>query len=243
MIKILLKNYTKPFLISILFFFFFSFYLYLRRGYFDLYIANKVFGSIPVVTIGLILIIGPFSRAYQRFDTWVHMRKELGIIAMISALLHGIISLFLLPERFNPAYFFTRSQSLPFLLGVISLLILIYLFILSLNAIVMRLDKKQWWHIQNWGIRIAIITILLHVFLMKWTGWVKWFTEGGSLELARPYMPPGSLIAGSIGVYVVIIRLAEYAGQKTLKLVIPLTTIFYVIFLLVSFYWGYQKSL
>lgn len=243
MIKKLLENYTKPFLIFMLLFFFFSFYLYMRRGYFNLYIANKVFGSVPVLLIGLILIIGPLSRVYQLFDTWVHMRKELGIIAMISALLHGTISLFLLPERFNPDYFFTRIQLPAFLLGVFSLLLLIYLFILSLQEVVIRLDKKHWWHIQNWGVRITFITILLHVFIMKWSGWVKWYTQGGSSELSRSFMPPGSLIAASIGMYVVIIRLAQYAGQKTLRLVMPLTTIFYVLFLLVSFYWGYQKSL
>lgn len=237
------RHYIKPLLISLLFFFLFSFYLYLRRGYFNLYIANKVFGSVPVILLGLILIISPLSRAYQRFDAWTHLRKELGIIAMISALLHGIISLFLLPDRFNPAYFFTRSQLLPFLLGIISLLILIYLFILSLNAIVMRLDKKQWWHIQNWGVRIAYITILLHLYIMKWPGWVKWYIEGGSTDLARPFMPPGSLIAGSLGMYAVVIRVAEYLNQKTLKYVIPFATFITMIFLLASFYWGYQKSL
>src|SRR3989338_10107917 len=110
MLNKLLKSYSKPFLVTILFFFFFSFYLYLRRGYFDLYIANKVFGSVPVATLALVAMIGPLSRAYQRFDGWVLVRKELGILAMFLAVIHGIISLFFLPGKFKPDYYFSPEH-------------------------------------------------------------------------------------------------------------------------------------
>lgn len=236
-------NYTKPFFISILFFFFFSTYLYLRRGYFDLYIANKVLGSVPVLLIALILIIGPLSRAYQRFDGWVLLRKELGILAVCMALIHGIISLFFLPDKFRPDGYFTSAYFLPFLFGVLGLLSLVYLFILSLEKIIQRIDKKQWWHIQNWGIRISMVLILLHIVIMKLPGWITWYTKGGTTELARPYMLPGSLLTGAVGIYVIIVRLAEYTGQKALKFMIPIITFTLLTFLLVSFYWGYRKTL
>ncbi len=242
MIYKLLKLYSKSFFITALFFFFFSFYLYLRRGYFDLYIANKVFGSVPVATLGLVLMIGPLSRAYQRFDSWILLRKELGILAMFIALIHAIISLFLLPGRFNPDYFFSPEHRMPFFFGLFGMLLLTYLCILSWEYIIKKIDKKLWWHIQNWGIRIAFAAILFHIMLLKYQGWFTWYTNGGSAELARPYMLPGSLLAGTIGIFVVLIRFAEYCGQKVLKRVIPIYTFLLVLFLLISFYIGYQKT-
>ena len=242
MLNKLLKSYSKPFLVTILFFFFFSFYLYLRRGYFDLYIANKVFGSVPVATLALVVMIGPLSRAYQRFDAWILIRKELGILAMGMTVIHGIISLFFLPDRFQPDYYFTPEHRIPFLFGLFGILLLMYLFILSWEYIIKKIDKKQWWHIQNWGIRIAMVAILLHIILLKYPGWLKWYADGGNTELLRPYMLPGRLMAGGLGIYVFFARLVFFIGQKALKLVIPICTFMLVAFLLISFYWGYRKT-
>ncbi len=126
-----------------------SLYLYLRRGYYDFYIANKAFGSTSLIVIGIVLLIGPLSRLYQRFDTWVSYRKELGIVGFALALVHTIISLFLLPDKFAFASFFKFTSInrglVPFLFGIGSIIIFFILTIMSFDAVIRRMDKAVWW--------------------------------------------------------------------------------------------------
>ncbi len=52
-----------------------SLYLFLRRGYYDLYIINKVFGSTSVVLAGLTLVIGPLSGIFSGIKVFLNTRK------------------------------------------------------------------------------------------------------------------------------------------------------------------------
>ncbi|MBI5448823.1 ferric reductase-like transmembrane domain-containing protein [Candidatus Gottesmanbacteria bacterium] len=222
----------------------FSVYLYLRRGYYDLYIINKVLGSASLVALGLVLLIGPLSRLYQRFDHWLCYRKEIGIIGFLAAFAHMIISLFLLPEKFKFISFFTYTSLnrglVPFLLGLASIMICIILTILSFESIKRKTKTIAWWHWQYRGVRIAFLFLFLHLIFMKYPGWIDWYVKG-STGLARPFMPPGSIIAGSIGLFVLLVRLAEVIDTKVAKIVIPVLLFFLIAFWLESFAWGILK--
>ena len=87
-----LRQYFTAFLLSLGVGAIFSLYLFLRRGYYDLFILNKVLASASLVLLGIILLIGPISRFYNRFDKWLIYRREIGIFAFLLALTHGIIS-------------------------------------------------------------------------------------------------------------------------------------------------------
>ncbi|MBI5620137.1 ferric reductase-like transmembrane domain-containing protein [Candidatus Gottesmanbacteria bacterium] len=222
-----------------------SVYLYLRRGYYDLYIANKAFGSTSLIVIGIVLLIGPLSRLYQRFDTWVTYRKELGIVGFVAALAHTLISLFLLPDKFAFASFFKLTSLnrglVPFLFGLGSIIIFFILAVMSLDAVIRRMDKAVWWRWQYRGVRIAALLLYFHVVVMKYPGWISWFEKGGSSELARPFMPPGSLFAGSFGLFVLLVRLVELTGVKVARVATPILFALLLSFWVGSYIWGILK--
>jgi len=235
-----IRQYFLATIFGFVLFILLSGYLFLRRGYFDLYIINKVLAGASLIILAAVILIGPLSRLYDRFDSWIIYRKELGIVAFLLALAHGVISFFFLSDRFSVAYF--MNNLLTFIFGLISLFILAYLFILSFEKVIENLDRKKWWLVQSWGVRIAGTLAFLHIFLMKYPGWLKWYTQGGAPELARPYLPPASIIAFSFAFFVVLVRLSEFFGKKTGRIIVLLLFILLIFFFVGSFLWGNSRS-
>src|SRR3990167_4836153 len=122
-----IRQYFVATVFGLVLFILLSGYLFLRRGYFDLYIINKVLSGVSLIVLAVVMFIGPLSRLYDRFDSWIIYRKELGIVAFLLALAHGVISFFFLSEKFSITYF--MNNLLTFIFGLISLFILAYLFI------------------------------------------------------------------------------------------------------------------
>lgn len=234
------RQYLWSFITALIVFTILSFYLYFRRGYYDLYIANKAVSSVAFILLCLVLLLGPISRLYQLFDHLLIFRKELGITAFLFAFLHGLVSLIGLPDHF-PLENYLKFP-ITFVAGLLSLVILAILFVLSAEKIVKAIDRRRWWHIQNWGVRIAALLVFLHVLPMKYNGWIKWYTFGGGNELLRPYLPPASVLVISFGVFTLAIRLSELLGQNLARKIITLTVIIYIIFLGVSFGLGINHA-
>lgn len=240
-----LRQWAVAILVAATVFAVLSAYLFLRRGYYNLYIANKAFGSTGLIVIGLVLLVGPLARLYQRFDPWITYRKELGIVGFAGALAHTVISLFLLPDKFAFASFFTFTSLnrglVPFLLGLGSIIMFFILTVMSVDSVIRRMDKAVWWLWQYWGVRIAFVLLFLHLVAMKYPGWISWFVKGGGNELTRPFMPPGSLIAGSFGLFVLLVRLVEPVDAKVAKITVPVLFLFLVVFWIESYLWGLSR--
>lgn len=234
------RQYAIALITSLIFFVILSFYIVLRRGYYDLYIANKVFAGVSFLLLGAILFIGSVSRLYTRFDTWVKYRKELGILAFGLAILHGIVSLYFLPDHFPSARYTTTN--LPFLFGLSALSIVAVLFIFSFDRIISLFDKKTWWQLQYWGIRVAVFLVFLHVVIMKYPGWINWFTRGGGSELARPYLPPASFLVSLILFFVVVTRFGELFGLGIARKITVGSFIFVWSIAVGSLLWGITKT-
>lgn len=171
----------------------FSFYLFARRGYYNLYIANKVMGSTAAVLAGITLLLYPLARFTNWADRFVVLGKPLGITALIFALFHGTISLFFLPNKFPLSWY--QKEWIPVSLGVIAIGVWLFLAKISTTSSIKKLGSRQWRLLQSWGGRIAFLAIYGHLVIMKWAGWMKWW--GGqvktSSELANPSYPPASL--------------------------------------------------
>lgn len=230
------RQYSVVTIFGLVLFILLSGYLFLRRGHFDLYIINQALAGVSLIILADVILIGPLSRLYDRFDSLIIYRKELGIIAFLLALSHGVISFFFLSDRFSITYF--MNHLLTFIFGFISLYIFAYLFILSFEKIINNLDRKKWWLVQNWGVRIAGILAFLHVFLLKYPGWVNWYIKGGSSELARPYLPPASIISFAFTFFVILVRLSEFFGKKVGRMIVLLLFSLLIFFLIGSFLWG-----
>ena len=196
----------------------FGIYLFFRRGYFFdapptadmLYVPNKALAGTAMTLLAFTFLIGPIMRYFDRFDTWLSYRKEIGIVAAFLAVAHGVISYYLLPLKFPQEWL--DFSTLEFAAGLVGAILLILLFILSFKKVIMAVQGGRWWFLQRWGLRLAVLATLLHVYVMKWPAWVKWLTKGGgasTAELANPWLPGLGILATLFITWVVVIRLYE----------------------------------
>lgn len=127
----------------------FSFYLFFKKGQYNLYLANKAAAEAALALLGVVLLIGVLSRLYTRFDSLVMYRKELGIVCFFLALAHFLISFFFLPDRFDLFYF--QKNWLTFILGLAGLLLLTYLFVISFEFLIEKIGKSAGGNIKFGG--------------------------------------------------------------------------------------------
>lgn len=241
-LKIKLYQYSVAFLFALILFLIFSIYLYFRRGFYDLYIINKVLAGVAAIQLGFVLLLGPLSRAFDRFDHLLKFRNELGIVAFLPALAHPISSFFFLGKYF-PQSSYLKPLSIPFVFGLTATIILIILFISSNGISRAILSAKKWWVLQYWGVRIAFIAIIFHVTIMKYHSWIDWYLNGGSSKLKHPDWPGLGLLEGWFIILVLLVRLADIIhprlGKIMLTLFLPLLTGIYIF----TFWWGRQFAL
>jgi len=235
--KYQLKQYGVAFFLAVPIFVSLSLYIFYRRGFYDLYIANKVFAGDGAMLLGIVFILGPLSRFFNFFDRYLQYRKEIGIVAFFLILVHGLVSLFFLPSRFPISRYFS-SINWSFIYGLLGLVVLVLLFLISNNKVENIIGTKTWWRLQNWGLRIVIGLTVLHVFIMKTPGWLSWYRIGGEATLAHPELPGGGLLVGWILVFVVLVRLSEFGGMRFGRIVWYFSIIALPIVLALTFWWG-----
>lgn len=233
-----LRHYGAALAVAIPIFLAFSMYLFSRRGYYNLYIINKIFAGEAAVLFGIILLIGPLSRYFSMFDRYIQYRKELGIVAFFLAMAHGISSYFFLSDYFPKTAF--AFSSWPFVFGLLGSIVLIIIFLISNNWMMNRIGARIWWPMQYWGIRIIFLVTALHVGIMKWNGWVLWYQNGGGTELMHPEWPGAGLIVGWFIAFVILVRLAEIVGPKFGKAVWYMSAIGFPLVIAATFWWGRQ---
>ena len=233
------RQYCFAVFIAVIIFFALSLYIYFRRGYFDLYIANKAFAGTSAILLGIILLLGPLSRFFSFPDRYIQYRKELGIIAFFLALTHGIVSYYFLPLKFSLSGFLV-TYNWPLIFGLFATILLIFLFFISLYPIMSAIGKKTWWPLQYWGLRLVFALTFLHVFMMKWSGWLKWYKVGGGKELARPELPGAGLLVGWFMVFVVLMRVSEFFGPRFGRLFWYISVFVLIAIYVATFWWGIQ---
>jgi DMSO/TMAO reductase YedYZ heme-binding membrane subunit len=213
-----MSHYVKGFALALIFFTAISVYVGFRRGYYDLYIINKALAGSGTLMLGLVFLIGPLSRMFNAFDKYVVYRKEFGVIGMLLILGHSISSYFFLQNKFPHEQFY-GSQLWPFIFGLLGVILLVTMFMISREFIRNKLGTKRWWQMQYWGLRAIFILTALHVFVMKYNGWVLWYKNGGSKDLVHPEWPGAGLIVGWFIFFVLLVRVAEAMNAKLGKIV------------------------
>ncbi len=213
-----LRDYLIASLVTTTLIVLFGAYIFVRRGYlFDappttdmLYIPNKVLASVAMTLIALTFIIGPVTRYFDRFDKWLGYRKEIGIVGGLLAILHGIVTYYLLPIEFPSEWIdFTAPQTAAGLTGAI---LLGLLFFISFKKAILLLGAGRWWFLQRFGLRFVVVFTLVHVYVLKWDSWIMWLVQGDgnpTLELANPWLPGLGILATLFITWVVIVRLYE----------------------------------
>lgn len=233
------QQYGAAILVAGILFVAFSLYLYNRRGYYDLYIVNKIFAGDATVLLGIVLLLGPLSRYFKIFDRYVQYRKELGIVAYVLALAHTIASFFFLRSHFPLERFLTYGRW-PFIFGLLAVIVLTYILVISNQAAMRKLGPKLWWFMQGWGVRAAFLFTVLHVGVMKYKDWLKWYQQGGGTELVHPEWPGAGILVGWFMAAVIVVRVGELFGQRAGKLLWYVCAVGLPIIYFLTFWRGYM---
>lgn len=212
-----LKDYLVAFSITGGLAVIFSIYLFTREGYIlnapanvDLLtVPNKILASIAMTLLAFTLLIGPLTRYFDRFDTWLGYRKEIGIVAGFLAVLHGLVSYYLLPNTFPKEWI--EWSALQFGAGLVGAILLASLFAISFRKAIMTLTASRWWFFQRFGLHTVIVATLIHVYVMKWDSWVLWLNTPlvSTPETVAPWLPGLALLTTLFITWVVIVRLYE----------------------------------
>lgn len=234
-----IQQYGFATAVSAVFFVILSLFIYYRRGYYDLYIANKAFAGAAAIVLGLVLLIGTGNRLFSFSARFVQYRKGFGFLSCFLALAHGIISFFFLPSKF-PLSGYLGQVNWWFIYGLLATVAFIAVFVISNNWAMRALGGRRWWRLQSWGVRLAFMLVLLHVFVMKWQDWVKWYKSGGGPELAHPELPGGGLLVGWFLTIVLVIRIAEHVNPKLGRIVWYAGLLTLPVIYVATIWWGRQ---
>lgn len=233
------RKYSLALAVTIPLFVLFSAYIYYRGGFYDLYIANKIFAGLSAALLGIVLLIGPLARSFPQHRKYIQYRKELGILSFFLALAHGIASFFFLPEHFSRERFFTTGLW-PFIFGLAATVLVTVIFAISNQRAMFALGTKVWWLIQSWGVRATFILVGLHVGVMKYKDWIEWYQQGGASTLVHPEWPGlGLLIAWFMG-FVMLVRIADVLNNELRKAALYALGIGIPAAYVFSFLWGLQ---
>ncbi len=181
-----ISRWTKSLLIALIIFSLFSFYLFERRGYYNLYIANKVFGSTAAVLAGITLL----------FAKGMTIRRHLGLLAFALALIHVVLSILFLPNKFPVSWF--MEEWLPITFGVLAVITWAYMAYISRNQKIKEMGSDVWKKRLSIAGQTAFVFVFFHLVVMKYEGWIIW--------LANPNFPPASLFVLLVMLIVIAFR-------------------------------------
>jgi len=201
------KRWLRSLSISFIIFVFFSLYLYIRRGYYDLYIINKILGSTAVVLAGITLFIGPLSKRITALASFMTIRRHLGLLAFGYAILHILASLYQ-TQRFT-WFSWYLEEWMPVLFGLIAVSVWGYMAYLSRNVKTQQMGVEMWKNRLSLAGKVAFFAIFLHLTVMKYPGWIRWVNGQvkQTPELANPSYPPASLFVFIFMIAVILYRI------------------------------------
>ncbi|WP_299174684.1 Rieske 2Fe-2S domain-containing protein [uncultured Allomuricauda sp.] len=147
----------------------------------------RAFGSLAILMLHIILVIGPLCRLNPQFLPILYNRRHLGVSMFLAALVHGAFSIiqFHTLGDVNPIYaIFTSNMdydsltNFPFqVLGFLALLILFYMASTSHDFFLKNLSPKIWKGL-HMMVYLAYGLILMHVFLGAFQQETSPFTIG-----------------------------------------------------------------
>ena len=147
----------------------------------------RAFGSLAMIMLHIILVIGPLARLNMSFLPILYNRRHLGVSMFIAALIHGGFSMFQFHALgdVNPIYsIFTSNMdygsltNFPFqVLGFLALLILFVMASTSHDFFLGNLSAKVWKRL-HMMVYFAYALIIAHVFLGAFQQETSPFTIG-----------------------------------------------------------------
>lgn len=207
------KRWIKSLLIALVIFIILSMYLFLRRGYYNLFIINKVLGSEAAILAGITLLIGPL-RSVSFVAPLMTIRRQLGLLAFGFAVLHIIASLYQ-TERFK-WFSWYQNEWIPVAFGILAIVAWVYMTYISRNKKIEEFGVEVWKRRLSLAGKVGFLAIFIHVTVMKYEGWIRWVNGQvrQTAELANPQYPPASLFVFLFMLIIILSRLIQHFVRK-----------------------------
>lgn len=172
--------------------------LYSRSEWSAMHRWNRAIGDMSLVLLAFTMMIGPMSRLWRRFSRIIPYRRELGIYAVLLALLHTTIILFgwvsldlmrLFGFEFHPNLqqyvMLNHGFALANVIGILALLYGFVLMLTSNNLSLRWLGNNVWKYIQQgtyvlWWLSVVHTAYFLFVHFLDFhrqtpePNWARW---------------------------------------------------------------------
>jgi DMSO/TMAO reductase YedYZ heme-binding membrane subunit len=174
--------------------------------HFPVYILNKVFSSVGLFFLAFSYVVGKIHIIkFESKEARTLWMKYSGLIGFSFSAMHVFMTLMIL----NPAYYpklydgdmLNLTGELSMLMGVASLYFFSIPAITTLPFMQQAFGLKKWQKRQRMGY-YGLLTALLHVVIMGFSGWLKVSTWPG-------YLPPITLISAVIAAIPLILKLTK----------------------------------
>lgn len=121
-----------------------------------------------LILIALSLLLGNIAKFWNRYDKFLHYRKQLGITGFYYVFAHGHVAtaLYLWDD---PALF--RAQWVSFVAGLLSLYVLGICVEISEIWAIRKLGPQRWRKTIRYLSYTAFILALIHIAWIRWTDW------------------------------------------------------------------------
>jgi len=205
---IVAKNSVVEWLLAILFaagstWFMMAYHDWWRRKPYSLMTLNESLALAAYYALALAFVPGPLYRFGAIPSRWVAVRRPLGIAGVICAILHVLITLIPLRNKYGWNYLVLQHGDLT-ALGALSISLALWLLKTSLGSAVQRLGVVRWFRIQWTGVALVPLVLAHFMVLGKIADWLKWF--GG--HDPKP-APPGTFVAFALGAVIILLRVVD----------------------------------
>ena len=189
-----------------------SSYFCIQRGSYDFGIFSQVLSNVGMLLIGLSFALSGICYFWNFADHYIIYRKQLGVVGFGYVFLHGILSLFFLPE-YQPVlfYYLEKETILAFLFALIAMVIYAMMIIISTKTMIQKIGGHTWRMLLRVGY-IAYAFSLVHMWLNNYTFWLRYLSGQGKSPL-----PSFGLLTFLAGIVVIILRIAVWISTSRKK--------------------------
>lgn len=173
---------------------------------FTLFFLNKTIANVAVVLIAISYLLGPMCIVIPKLARYLSFRRHFGVAGFLAVVGHMILSILQWNGRFPFGWYVDHKYGVTAAVG--ATLIFTALALTSHNRLIKDLGSKRWKFIQRLGY-IALILSILHIYIASGNRWNQWLS--GEVGM------PNSVIAASIGVFVLLLRLLALLYDKVFK--------------------------
>ncbi|OGK13510.1 hypothetical protein A3A93_00030 [Candidatus Roizmanbacteria bacterium RIFCSPLOWO2_01_FULL_38_12] len=197
---------------SLILFIVVSGYYLIQRGSFSLALFNQVIADVGMLLMGLSFALSGICYFWNFADHYIIYRKQLGVVGFAYVILHGLISLFFIPENAPILFYYLEKETiLAFISAFIAISIYTMMVIVSTDSMIHKLGGHTWRILLRVGY-IAYVFSLLHMWLNSYPFWLRYLTGQG-----RSPLPSFGLLTFLVGVFVIVLRLAVWISTSRKK--------------------------